>query len=64
LLIALHTLWAIVWGGGNKQDLAALAFAPFYVIWKVGILPFLIKASQKNAAWVRTERTQAGGLKR
>ena len=62
-LVFIHTLLAIVKGGGNFNDLKALAIAPFYLVWKAAIIPFLIKTAHKNATWVRTERTQPGELK-
>ena len=37
--------------------IAVLAAAPFYVLWKVLLLPRVIASSRSGAAWVRTERT-------
>jgi cellulose synthase/poly-beta-1,6-N-acetylglucosamine synthase-like glycosyltransferase len=58
--IAVHILTAIAVGGGGLRDIAVLAAAPFYVIWKLGMLPLVWRASRRNAAWVRTERAAAG----
>jgi hypothetical protein len=44
-------------GGGGWRDLITLLAAPFYVLWKILLIPALIKASRSEAAWVRTERT-------
>jgi cellulose synthase/poly-beta-1,6-N-acetylglucosamine synthase-like glycosyltransferase len=42
--------------GNGWRDLAALAVAPVYVCWKLLLIPQLLRASRKNAEWVRTER--------
>ena len=55
-VVLFHLLAAIRVTGGGASELAALAAAPFYVIWKILLLPRLIKSSRSNAAWVRTER--------
>jgi len=55
-LVAGHVISAIVVGGGGWRDLAALAMAPFYVLWKICMLPSILRASRKHSAWVRTER--------
>lgn len=61
-LVALHLCAAIAVGGGDLRDVGALLSAPFYVIWKIRVIPQLVYNSRKNAAWVRTERnpTQEG----
>lgn len=51
-----HVIAAIAVGGGGWRDLAALALAPFYVFWKIRMLPSILRASRKHALWVRTER--------
>jgi cellulose synthase/poly-beta-1,6-N-acetylglucosamine synthase-like glycosyltransferase len=55
-VVLLHLLGAIRVGGGSAKDLAILATAPFYVIWKVLLIPKLISTSRSGAAWIRTER--------
>ncbi len=59
-VLALHIATAIAVGGGGLRDFAVLAAAPFYVLWKIGMLPLVWRASRRNAAWVRTERASAG----
>ncbi len=61
--IAFHIVAAIAVGGGGIRDLAVLAVAPFYVVWKIGMIPLVWRASRRNAAWVRTERAAAGDRK-
>ena len=51
-----HVLSAIAVGGGGWRDLAALALAPFYIGWKICMLPSILRAARSDAPWVRTER--------
>jgi cellulose synthase/poly-beta-1,6-N-acetylglucosamine synthase-like glycosyltransferase len=55
-VVALHLAAAIRVGGGGMRDIAVLAAAPFYVIWKLMLVPRLIRSSRSGTAWVRTER--------
>lgn len=55
-VVLLHLFAAIRVTGGGWSDVAALATAPFYIVWKILLLPRLIKTSRSGAAWVRTER--------
>jgi len=61
-VVVAHVGAAIVVGGGTIADFAALAFAPFYIIWKLALAPAIGRAARKNADWVRTARhnTQGG----
>lgn len=52
-VVALHLVGAVRLAGG---DFAALAAAPFYVVWKILMLPRVLRSSRSGAAWVRTER--------
>jgi cellulose synthase/poly-beta-1,6-N-acetylglucosamine synthase-like glycosyltransferase len=61
--IAAHVLTGIAVGGGGLRDVTALAVAPFYVGWKLAMLPLVWRASRRNAEWVRTERVGAGDAK-
>ncbi len=54
-IVFLHLMAAIA-AGGSWRDLGALAFAPFYVLWKLRMIPALIRNARFNHAWVRTER--------
>jgi hypothetical protein len=38
------------------SDLAALAAAPFYVLWKLLLIPTLLRSSRRSEDWVRTAR--------
>jgi hypothetical protein len=57
-LVLLHVLAGVLVSGGGWRDVAALAAAPFYVAWKVLMIPVLIRTSRSSSAWVRTEREQ------
>jgi cellulose synthase/poly-beta-1,6-N-acetylglucosamine synthase-like glycosyltransferase len=54
-----HVL-AAAWSGTDfAADVRILARAPMYILWKITVLPSLLRNSQGNAAWVRTERVPA-----
>ncbi len=55
-VVALHLVVAIFVGGGGLPDLAALATAPLYVVWKLLMLPAVLRSSRGKTTWVRTER--------
>lgn len=55
-VVALHIFAALRVGGGGWKDLGALAAAPFYVVWKVMLIPAMLRTARRNAEWVRTER--------
>jgi cellulose synthase/poly-beta-1,6-N-acetylglucosamine synthase-like glycosyltransferase len=55
-VVVLHVLAALWVGGGTIKDLAALASAPFYILWKLTQLPRLLKTAHKDATWIRTKR--------
>lgn len=55
-VVVFHLLAAIFATGGGWRDFAALAAAPFYICWKLVLIPKLIKSSLSGTAWVRTER--------
>ncbi len=56
-VLGFHLLTAIAVGGGGLKDFAALATAPFYVLWKLLMLPAVLRSSRGKAKWVRTERS-------
>ena len=60
-LVAAHVLAAIVIGGGNLRDVAALVAAPFYVAWKLTLARRIARTARRDADWVRTERAPATG---
>jgi cellulose synthase/poly-beta-1,6-N-acetylglucosamine synthase-like glycosyltransferase len=55
LIVLLHLATAIAAGGGWR-DAAILALAPFYVLWKIMLIPTLIRSARSNESWVRTGR--------
>jgi hypothetical protein len=55
-VVLIHLFAAIRVGGGSAKDVAVLLAAPFYVIWKILLIPRLVRSSRSGAAWVRTER--------
>ena len=55
-LIVAHVLIAIRVGGGSTADLKALASAPFYIVWKLLLLPKMFATARRSADWSRTER--------
>ncbi len=56
--LVFHLVAAIAVGGGGIRDLLALLTAPFYIVWKILLIPALLRTSKSGAAWVRTERTR------
>lgn len=55
-VVALHVLVAVRVGGGGLRELGVLAIAPFYVLWKLALLPAITRTGGSRAAWVRTDR--------
>ena len=55
-MLTLHILTAIVVSKGRLRDLSILAVVPFYLLWKITLVPSLFKTARKNATWIRTER--------
>ena len=56
IAIGCHVLTAAWSGTDFAGDLRILARAPGYLIWKVCMLPRLLRSSRAGAAWIRTER--------
>lgn len=56
-IVLLHLLATIKVGGGDWRDLSTLAVAPFYILWKLMLIPSMLRSSRSNSAWVRTSRT-------
>ena len=56
--VVLHLFAAILVGGGTTKDVAVLAAAPLYIVWKILLIPKLFATSRSGAAWVRTERAK------
>lgn len=55
-VVLLHLTAAIVVGGGGWRDVSTLAAAPFYIVWKLMLIPSLLRNARSNHAWVRTSR--------
>jgi cellulose synthase/poly-beta-1,6-N-acetylglucosamine synthase-like glycosyltransferase len=55
-IVLLHLCAAIRVAGGGTADFAALLSAPFYIAWKILLIPRLIQSSRSETPWVRTER--------
>ena len=55
-IVGCHICAAIVIGGGDWRDLAALLAAPAYALWKLKIIVKIFKAASIETPWVRTER--------
>jgi cellulose synthase/poly-beta-1,6-N-acetylglucosamine synthase-like glycosyltransferase len=55
-LVVTHVLLA-AWAGPHFfKTLRLLAMSPLYILWKFRLIPKLLRASQSEAAWVRTSR--------
>jgi len=55
-VVAFHVVVGILVGGGDWRDFAALAGAPFYVVWKIAALPRILRSAGGTYPWVRTDR--------
>jgi cellulose synthase/poly-beta-1,6-N-acetylglucosamine synthase-like glycosyltransferase len=55
-VVLIHLVAASVIGGGGWRDLGTLAMAPFYVVWKLMLIPAVLRNARSNHAWVRTRR--------
>jgi cellulose synthase/poly-beta-1,6-N-acetylglucosamine synthase-like glycosyltransferase len=58
-VLGCHVLAAAWVGNDFAGDLRILARAPGYILWKLSLLPSILRSSRTNAAWVRTERQPA-----
>jgi cellulose synthase/poly-beta-1,6-N-acetylglucosamine synthase-like glycosyltransferase len=59
LIVVLHIVVAARVGGLSWHHLSALLFAPFYVIWKLLLIPATIATAGRNSPWLRTAREAA-----
>jgi len=55
-VVSIHLIVTATVCGNGWRDLAALAAAPFYIVWKLLMLPSILRSSRTDTAWVRTER--------
>ncbi|MEO8128596.1 MAG: glycosyltransferase family 2 protein [Bryobacteraceae bacterium] len=58
-VVGVHILVAVWRGGGGWRELAALASAPFYILWKLTLVGSLLRSARRDASWVRTAREGA-----
>jgi len=59
-IVALHVVAAARVGGLRATKLLILGLAPFYVAWKLCLLPATLAAAARDHPWVRTAR---GGVR-
>jgi cellulose synthase/poly-beta-1,6-N-acetylglucosamine synthase-like glycosyltransferase len=62
-LVLVHVLCASFLGERPGRTMAALATAPFYILWKVTTLSSVFSASRRGANWVRTGRANEADFK-
>jgi cellulose synthase/poly-beta-1,6-N-acetylglucosamine synthase-like glycosyltransferase len=60
-VIVMHVCAGVMMGGRPLASFAALATAPFYILWKITTLGAVFRSSQRKAEWVRTQR-EAGEI--
>jgi len=56
LVIAFHVVVAAASGPDFLKTLGLLAMAPIYILWKLRLLPSILRGSRGKADWVRTNR--------
>jgi cellulose synthase/poly-beta-1,6-N-acetylglucosamine synthase-like glycosyltransferase len=55
----LHVLRAIWIGPRRFRTLRLLLLVPFYLFWKLRLIPNVLRASSAKASWIRTDRKAA-----
>jgi cellulose synthase/poly-beta-1,6-N-acetylglucosamine synthase-like glycosyltransferase len=55
-LVAMHVLIAILMTGGGLKEIQALLMAPFYILWKLTLIPKLLRNIRHSSQWERTGR--------
>lgn len=58
--IGLYIIAILVLGPTTTRDLGALALSPFYLVWKLTLLPATLIHSRRQAHWVRSARNAGG----
>jgi cellulose synthase/poly-beta-1,6-N-acetylglucosamine synthase-like glycosyltransferase len=56
MVVTGHVLAAAAAGPDFVKTLGLLASAPLYILWKLRLLPSIVRGSRGKAAWVRTHR--------
>jgi cellulose synthase/poly-beta-1,6-N-acetylglucosamine synthase-like glycosyltransferase len=59
-IVAAHVGTALYLGGGGTSELIALAAAPWYIAWKLVVLPDILKCTRRDSKWIRTQRVGEG----
>jgi cellulose synthase/poly-beta-1,6-N-acetylglucosamine synthase-like glycosyltransferase len=59
LIVILHIITAARVGALSLRHLSSLLFVPFYLIWKLLLIPATIISAGRNSPWVRTARETA-----
>jgi cellulose synthase/poly-beta-1,6-N-acetylglucosamine synthase-like glycosyltransferase len=59
-IVAIHVATAIYVGGGGISEVIALAAAPWYIAWKLAVLPEILKSARRDTKWIRTHRVGEG----
>jgi cellulose synthase/poly-beta-1,6-N-acetylglucosamine synthase-like glycosyltransferase len=54
--VTFHVVTAAFLGGRPLSSLLWLSQAPFYILWKLSMIPATWRLSRRNARWVRTQR--------
>lgn len=55
-VVGIHVIAGIILGGGGVDELSALAAAPWYIGWKLMVLPQILRSARRHSEWVRTQR--------
>jgi cellulose synthase/poly-beta-1,6-N-acetylglucosamine synthase-like glycosyltransferase len=55
-ILAWHVATGVVLSGRPLECVKALAVAPFYIVWKIGLLKSIFDSARAKASWVRTAR--------
>lgn len=55
-LVAVHVLTAIFTNDGGIKEIRALLSVPFYIVWKLALIPKLLHNVRRNSQWERTGR--------
>lgn len=56
MIVALHIFAAVFINGGSWRDFSILLVAPFYILWKLIMLPQILRNASAKASWQRTDR--------
>lgn len=56
VLVVFHVVTAIFINGGGGKEIQALLLVPFYILWKLALIPKLLRNISQNSQWERTGR--------